>query len=215
MIESRLELEEVNIGGVQKILGYSYDNPAPGHLLERISVLVGSAPLTISGASVTSRINSSDANGVQTELGYISSPGFSQLAVEAENVVYGVVTAGPEMDECIHNCEDMVDSMALDAIGSVIVEQGVDAMRKLLADKQGVYISLPFSPGYCDYPLHEQESIFTALGGEPLGICYHPGSFMMTPVKTVSFIAATGNKPLNTNPCSLCTLDRCMMRRAS
>lgn len=211
----RLELEEVDIGEVQKILGYSDDNPAPGHLSDRIAALAASVPHAVSGVAVTSRINSHDARGVETGLGFISSPGFSQLAVEAEKVVYAVVTAGPEMDECIHTCEDMVDSMALDAIGSVIVEQGVDAMRNFLADQHGAYISLPFSPGYCDYPLHEQESIFSALGGAPLGICFHPGSFMMTPVKTVSFIAATGKTPLNTNPCSLCTLKRCMMRRAS
>ena len=214
MNEVELSLEKVDCEEILNLLGYSCDNPAPQQLLERVATLLGAVSHTAKGFAATSKIKSLDQDGVLTEFGRITSQAFSQLANEAENVVYGVVTAGEKMDKLLHTCEDMVDSMVYDAIGSVIVEQSVDAMRMQLANQNQAYISLPFSPGYCDYPLQEQEAIFAALGGSPLGIQYHPDSFMMTPIKTVSFVAATGKKPLNTNPCSLCTLKKCRMRRA-
>jgi hypothetical protein len=143
----------------------------------------------------------------------IYSPKFGDLAADAELVIFALITAGAEMDQLLHGSEDMVDSMILDALGSVLVEQGVELLRDKMAVELGQYVSLPFSPGYCDYPLAEQENIFSTLGADALGIQYHPASFMMTPVKTISCILAAGKKPLNTNPCSICQLEQCQMRR--
>lgn len=212
---TRLEfnLEKIDSEEILNLLGYSCATAAPHQLVERVTTLLATVSHTTKGFAATSEIISQDKNCVVTEFGHIASPAFCKLAIEAEKVVYGVVTAGEEMDTLLHSSEDMVDSMVYDAIGSVIVEQSVDVMRAQLVDHKQPYISLPFSPGYCDYPLQEQKTIFTALGGSPLGIQYHPDSFMMTPVKTISFVAATGQKPLNTSPCSLCTLKKCRMRR--
>lgn len=209
-----LTIAEVDHNQLLSLLGYCSENPAPVSLLLRIQELIGSIiPKSLTALSAMTTITTIQHGLADTDAGTINSPTFGDLAVDAEAVIFALVTAGAEMDQLLHDCEDMVDAMILDALGSVLVEQGVEMLRNKLATELGQYVSLPFSPGYCDYPLSEQEKIFSMLGAEALGIHYHPVSFMMTPVKTISCILAAGKKPLNTNPCSICQLEQCQMRR--
>jgi hypothetical protein len=209
-----LTIAEVDRKQLQSLLGYSRDNPAPASLLLRIDELIGSTvPKTLRAVSAIAKITTIQDGFADTDVGTINSPTFADLAADAEVVIFALVTAGAEMDQLLHGCEDMVDAMIVDALGSVLVEQGVEMLRNTLASDLGQYVSLPFSPGYCDYPLSEQEKILSTLGADAFGIQYHPASYMMTPVKTISCVLAAGNTPLKTNPCSLCQLDQCQMRR--
>ncbi|ACN14530.1 hypothetical protein HRM2_14210 [Desulforapulum autotrophicum HRM2] len=215
MKEQQIAIEEIDCRQVTKALGYGKKNPPSKGFLQRVEKLIEAAPKHVYSGYVDRKIKAMEKGLVRTDVGTIASPCFGSLATQAEKVIFGLVTAGPEMDQFLADCRDTVDAMVVDSIGSIVVEQGVEILRNIVAEALGQYVSLPFSPGYCDYPLTEQEMIFKPFGDAPLGIRYHPVSFMMTPVKTISFIMATGPFPLDTNPCSLCRLETCQMRRTA
>lgn len=206
-------IDEIDRKQVLAALGYSGINPPSEQFLSRFDELLEMVPREVKALYVLENIIGRDNDLVLTDAGAIASLSFGELAASADSVAFSLVTAGPEMDELLHSCDDMVDAMLVDALGSVIVEQGVELLREELSKVLGKNISLPFSPGYCDYPLAEQVCIFMHLGDSPLGVSYHPVSFMMSPVKTISCIFAAGDQPLETNPCSLCQLETCQMRR--
>jgi hypothetical protein len=194
-------------------MGYSTSNPASEVLCNQVTKVLKDAPKEVSSVVNIVPITTKSTDCITTACGTIKSPTFNRLSQQADKVVYGVVTAGSQLDEMLFSCNDTIDALIIDTYGSALVELGVDLLLEKVAAQTGLYISLPFSPGYCDYPLAEQENIFQTLGSEPLGVKYHKDSFMMSPIKTISFIAALGTKELNTNPCSICTLDKCQMRR--
>ena len=213
MIEQAIDVSKIDQQRVLMSMGYSKTKDAPVTICKQVAAIVESAPKKIETFTNIVPITMKTANRISTACGSITSPTFNNLAQHADKVVYGVVTAGDKLDEILSRCEDTIDALIVDAYGSVLVEVGVDLLREKLASQTRLNISLPFSPGYCDYPLSQQENIFEALGGAPLGIKYHKDSFMMSPIKTISFIAALGEKELNTNPCSICSLEKCQMRR--
>lgn len=213
MKECIFTIDKIDRKKVLSTLGYGDSNSPSGQLMIQLNALINRVPKDVRAVYLVEDISSRDNGLVLTAKGPIASPAFGELAISADSVVFALITAGPEIDGLLQDCVDMVDAMVLDAIGSVIVEQGVDRLRTELSEVLGKNISLPFSPGYCDYPLVEQKHIFSQLGSCPLGITYHPDSFMMSPVKTISCILAAGDGPLETNPCSLCRLEKCQMRR--
>jgi len=213
VIEQAINIDQVDHNRILMSMGYSSSNPASEVLCNQVTTMVADGPKEVLSVVNIAPITTKSTDCITTACGTIQSPTFNSLAQYADKVVYGVVTAGSKVDEMLMGCEDTVDALIVDTYGSVLVELGVDLLLEKVAAQTGLYISLPFSPGYCDYPLAEQENIFQALGHEPLGVKYHQGSFMMTPIKTISFIAALGAQELNTNPCSICTLEKCQMRR--
>lgn len=213
MIEEVISVGKIDHQRVLMSMGYSEAKNAPVTICNQVAAIVESGPKKIQTITSIVPITIKTTGCISTACGAITSPTFNNLAQHADKVVYGVVTAGKQIDEILDNCEDTIDALIVDTYGSVLVEVGVDLLREKLASQTRLNISLPFSPGYCDYPLSEQENIFEALGGAPLGIKYHKDSFMMSPIKTISFIAALGEKELNTNPCSICSLEKCQMRR--
>lgn len=213
MIRQIINIDHVDHSRVLMSMGYSTSNPASEVLCNQVVKMVDEGPKKLSSVVNIVQITAKSTDCITTACGTIKSPTFTRLSQHADKVVYGVITAGSQIDEMLFSCNDTVDALIIDTYGSILVELGVDLLLEDVATQTGLYISLPFSPGYCDYPLAEQESIFQALSDEPLGVKYHQGSFMMSPIKTISFIAALGPKELNTNPCSICTLDKCQMRR--
>jgi len=214
MISLDVTVETIDRQRVLKTLGYRPSSSPGNFILSRVDKMISSVPTTLKACYTTAEITGRENGVVLTDRGPINSPTFGKLAESADKTIFSLVTAGPEMDALIEQCDDTVDAMILDAVGSVLVEQGVEELRKTLENLLGKHISLPFSPGYCDLSLAEQQTVFDAIGPDPIGVQVHPGSFMMTPIKTISFVCAAGNLPLQTNPCTFCQLDTCQMRRS-
>jgi hypothetical protein len=215
VIARTITLDRIDQQQVLVNLGYGKKNPPTVAILERVEDLIRATDTCLAACSVQAGIISREQDALVTTLGRINSPTFVQVAAGATAVHYCLVTAGLAMDRRLQNCSDTVDCLLIDAIGSVLVEQGVEDLCHQLADEGAAYVSLPFSPGYCDCALAEQASLFAVMEKNPIGVNYHPTSFMMSPIKTVSFVAATGPDRLATNPCSLCRVERCQMRRPS
>ncbi len=141
----------------------------------------------------------------------------------ADKLVCFVATVGKTVDEMIEAAMDegeVADSYVMDALGSGAVECAADTFQNDLVDNiatQPYEAGLRFSPGYCDWPLIEQEKIFDLLDCREIGVSLSD-SALMTPRKSVSAVfglyerAADRTRP-KANPCNNCGKKDCIARR--
>ncbi|MGW8195747.1 MAG: vitamin B12 dependent-methionine synthase activation domain-containing protein, partial [Desulforhopalus sp.] len=110
-----------------------------------------------------------------------------------KRLVCFVATVGKSIDEMIESSMsrgDYADSYVIDAMGSGAVEQTASEFQKDYIDNiasSPYEPGLRFSPGYCDWPLTEQEKIFSLLDCRKIGVSLSD-SALMTPRKSVSAI---------------------------
>ena len=125
-----------------------------------------------------------------------------------------VGTAGREFDEAVRNLHgegDIVSDFIADAIGTVLAEMSVARIEK---DYHGnAVISMPYSPGYCNWNIREQHILFSLFPDRPCGI-HLSDSSLMSPEKSVSGFFALGDK-LVRQPyhCEICKNKKCYKRR--
>ena len=134
-----------------------------------------------------------------------------------------LATIGNNIDEEIIRLTSMKrspDAYILDAMGSNAIENVVERFHSRVKKRmlsEGKAVTLRLSPGYCDWPLREQEKIFSLLDAQKIGVelC---ASSLMQPRKTISGIfgimppSADCNKAAY-NPCSDCRKEHCIARR--
>ncbi len=127
-----------------------------------------------------------------------------------------VATAGREYDAAVKEMNaqgDIVQDFIADAIGTVLAEYAVSAIEE---DYEGKYgISLPYSPGYCDWDIREQQILFSLFPVNPCGIVLSDSS-LMSPEKSVSGFYALG-ETLVKQPyhCEICRNPGCYKRRTA
>ena len=125
-----------------------------------------------------------------------------------------VGTAGVEFDEAVrslHGEGDIVSDFIADAIGTVLAEMSVARIEK---DYQGnAVISMPYSPGYCNWNIREQHILFSLFPDRPCGIRLSESS-LMSPEKSVSgFFALGDNLVRQPYHCEICKNKKCYKRR--
>ena len=110
----------------------------------------------------------------------------------------------------------MVQSAVLDAIGSVAAEKVADFVQRRVgevAHAQGLYISQRFSPGYCDWDIGQQKTVFWAVNGNAMGVRLTERC-LMVPQKSISGIIGIGTTEVESyNPCKTCDKQDCRGRR--
>ena len=142
-----------------------------------------------------------------------------------EKVICFIATLGNSIDNKIKdlmNQNRFSDAYVLDAMGSVAVENMVDRFHKREAEKynrksQG--ITLPFSPGYCDWPLTDQKKIFKFFDSFKLNVVLSE-SCLMSPRKSISGVFGVTPFHLTNpfhpyNPCMECSKKNCIARRSN
>ena len=123
-------------------------------------------------------------------------------------------SAGWEFDrakEALKANDDIVADYIADSIGTVLAEMTVAQIEK---DYDGVQtISMPYSPGYCNWDIKEQHLLFSLFPERPCGVILSESS-LMTPEKSVSGFFALGES-LQRQPyhCEICKNKRCYKRR--
>lgn len=123
-------------------------------------------------------------------------------------------TAGWEYDrakEVLKAEGDIVADFIADSIGSVLAEMTVAQIEK---DYDGPHtLSMPYSPGYCDWNIREQHLLFSLFPERPCGVILSETS-LMAPEKSVSGFFALG-ETLQRQPyhCQICKNSRCFKRR--
>lgn len=153
--------------------------------------------------------------------GVLFSPGrivYSQIS-GATGVILFIATAGPAISEKVKELVlegDTVEGYVFDILGSVVAEKAVERLLDVLepeAVKDGFQFSDPYSPGYCNWDIAEQQKLFSLF---PPGFCgvTLSASSLMSPVKSVSGIAGIGAKMKRKGyQCLQCNDDNCIYGR--
>ncbi len=107
--------------------------------------------------------------------------------------------------------------MVLDRVASAAVETAVQQWRTHIQDHlpEETAVTLSYSPGYCDWPLAAQRSLFDLLPPRPLGVALSSHQ-AMSPRKSTTGIMGIG--ALDTvrqhgNACRSCPRRDCSFRR--
>lgn len=206
---------EIDAQRVLACLGYNDTAQPDGFVRDQVDLLICNSFGTFRAAFKEVPVTGLKEGLITTRHGMIHSKNFSTIAKGSETLYFCLVTTGRDEEGGDAETSDLLETMIHDAIGTVIVEQGVDYVTAMIEQRTGQHISLPFSPGYCDFPVEGQQLIFSELGPRPLGVICDKESWMMTPIKSISFIVSAGDSVMERNPCKFCHLTRCFMRRTA
>ena len=139
--------------------------------------------------------------------------------VKAEAFALFVVTAGREFEmyqQEVAARGDILEAFITDAVGSLVAEHCADQMETHLQasiDKLGWRHTNRFSPGYCHWPVSDQQALFCLLGNAPCGVTLHESS-LMTPIKSVSGVIGLGTHVEHEDyACAFCNRTDCTLRK--
>lgn len=150
---------------------------------------------------------------------FAAGPIIARCLKDADCLIFFIATAGREFDHWVQRIKrdgDILDEFLADAIGSEIAEATTRALSQRLERKlagRGWAISNSYSPGYCGWPVTDQELLF---GLFPPGTCGVElnASNLMLPVKSVSGVIAAGPR-VRKMPygCAICGKKDCYKNR--
>ena len=147
----------------------------------------------------------------------------SGLLAGAETLAVMVGTVGEKLEEEVSRLfavGEYVEALALDAIGSVAVEEVCQHVRSLVcreyADAVGLRVGPSLSPGYQYWDIREQAVLFSLLPAGEIGVTLTESSLML-PRKSESAIVPLGRDLKVTAgedepPCRFCDRQDCPAR---
>jgi hypothetical protein len=139
---------------------------------------------------------------------------------EAESAAVFLCTAGPWLEAWSKRLiaeGDFAKGYMVDAAASEAVEAAMDKIQTHLAGtllSSGNRITNRFSPGYCGWPVSDQQALFSLFPDGFCGVTLTPSS-LMVPIKSVSGVIGIGpNVRFNLYPCKTCGMKGCFKRKA-
>ena len=109
-----------------------------------------------------------------------------------------------------------LEGLIVDLIGSELAESVVDYLHFQVGSKVGEVdagVTNRFSPGYCNWPVSDQQQLFDLLKGNQSGIHLTPSSLMI-PVKSVSGMIGIGYSVKRVEyKCQICDNKKCILRK--
>lgn len=216
---------EINIdqGDISKLIGFEFSSlpdPYPSMIAEEISRLPEYINIQ-GGYRYFREINSEkDSRSIQldNQVFRVGKQVFKYLEKSVSVAVF-VCTAGKEISERSRSLNEngqFIEGYIADLIGTILVEAAMDKISKNLAKEassQGLKITNCYSPGYCDWHVSEQTSLFSLL---PLNFCgiHLSSSSLMIPVKSVSGIIGIGPEVIfQEYVCEDCKSPNCLYRK--
>jgi hypothetical protein len=130
-----------------------------------------------------------------------------------ERIFPYVVTIGPEFEEDVHNCDDILRKYYLDTLGTMAITSVLAHLKKHLQTTYGLGKLSFMSPGsLADWPLQEQSPLFELLGDTLTSVGVKlTDNLLMLPAKSESGIFFPAETTfLN---CQLCPRKNCMGRK--
>lgn len=166
-----------------------------------------------------------DREGVYLKGGIVlKSPKLSRTLRHSEEIVCFITTIGGEVDSEINGMMRqgrLSEAFLIDALASVAIETVAEQFHRHMESDyrdEDKAVTLRFSPGYCDWPIEEQRTLFGLFGSNTAGIELKDSCLMM-PRKSIS--AVFGAYPVNGdptpcpyNPCIDCSKINCSARRS-
>ncbi len=149
------------------------------------------------------------------------SPIIAQLMRLCQKAAIFAVTIGGSLERKVRQLAEEgrgLEAAIVDAVGSDAAEKAAAAVQnrvREIASVQGLGISNRFSPGYCDWDISQQKTVFRALNGRSTGITL-TDSCLMVPRKSVSGVIGMGTDASELeiwSPCKSCKQGNCPGRR--
>jgi len=108
-----------------------------------------------------------------------------------------------------------LEGLIVDLIGSEIAEGVAEFIHQKLENDMnmaGLKVTNRYSPGYCNWPVSDQQKLFSLPRLNTCGVRLTPSSLML-PVKSVSGIIGIGRNVVNRGyACMRCETDHCLYR---
>lgn len=127
--------------------------------------------------------------------------------------------AGIDAAQRAANAADMAYAVVLDALASVLAEQVADAAEDALrerAQRESLFLTGRFSPGYGDYPIALQNELLRLLDApRRIGLCA-TSTHLLTPRKSITAVLGLAGYPVTGKRagCAHCALrGRCVYRK--
>lgn len=218
------QFSDLNIGSgqIEKIIGYD-----PGTAPEPIPELINSALKSaeeyaeIKGVYlITGDYTIIKSKALIQANGYFFRTGkiVTNYISKAEQFVFFIMTAGKGIEiqsQKYLSGADPLLGYIFDVIGSITVETGVEKTLKDIEEKylqEGLMTSNPYSPGYCGWPVTDQQKLFALFNYNTCGIKLSD-TCLMDPIKSISGIIGVG-KNVKKQPysCTICDLKNCIYR---
>jgi hypothetical protein len=137
---------------------------------------------------------------------------------KSEAVIMFSCTCGPEVEHLskqLMKNGNALEGFIVDLIGSELAESIAGNIHDYIGEKLatiGVGITNRFSPGYCNWPVTDQQKLFSLLKGNNCGIKLTPSSLML-PIKSISCILGISASVERTAyKCRICKDEKCIMR---
>jgi len=155
---------------------------------------------------------------LENELAFRFSKSIIDQLKGASHLLVGVVTIGGLIEKKVSELFSQGEyprALALDAVGTVAVEDFSRKVRKLASQevkKQDFKTSRHFSPGYGDWEVSQQEIIFKSILTDNIGVRLTKG-YMMLPQKSLSWAIGAGKEIITSseedNNCENCQYECC------
>lgn len=108
-----------------------------------------------------------------------------------------------------------LESLIVDLIASELAEGVADYIHNKIEEDVAVsnlHITNRYSPGYCNWPVSDQQKLFALLGEKSCGVILTPSS-LMVPIKSVSGIIGIGPEvKFRGYACAKCDDSQCIYR---
>ena len=141
----------------------------------------------------------------------------------ASYLVFGVVTIGSSLENKVSEFfsqEEYPRALALDAVGTVAVENLSRYVRNLVCQKtkdKNFQTTRYFSPGYSDWGISHQKEIFKIIPAYKIGVKLND-SCMMIPKKSLSWVLGVGKNIITPSKeeghsCKTCQAKNCQFRK--
>lgn len=166
-------------------------------------------------ASVNKRVIRIAGKSIKLEGGpRITGENLSSQIKGCHFICFFIATIGSDIEDSatmlMRTGEDL-HGYLLDRIGSFAVESLAEDFEKKLRIRyrdQNLGVSLRYSPGYCDWPIKEQDKLDKAIGFSRVGVSLND-SLMMRPKKSISGLIAVGPADKfssKKSQCSVCNI---------
>ena len=156
-------------------------------------------------------------NDIRTNAGSIKSKKITNLARCCQGdifISFMISTLGLDF-ETFYKTEKFYNQFVFDIVGSECIQLVSDIFVnrfKAQTEMKHMESTYRFSPGYCDWELDGQKTIFTAIDSEKLNVKINE-YYIMSPVKTISSITIISDMVPKKSPCDDCKKTGCVYRR--
>jgi hypothetical protein len=227
IFHSKFDLTELSIdkGDIERLMGYDPgESPDPfPETIEQVYNQMEDHCAPEGGFTILDAPDI-DLQENQTRIGgqtFLTDKIVTRMLRKSEKLALFICTAGGGIEKWAkeqNGTGDPVKGFVIDAFGSEIADAAANKIQSIIGQKAGANghsITNRYSPGYCDWPVKNQQELFSFFPEKFCGISLS-ASCMMHPIKSVSGVIGIGpGVKYQSYICDTCKDEHCIYRRLS